>query len=604
MSTNIIKYAIIPACLASSFAASSAAQEGKGCPTDITVSSALPMPCINGATGVLDMAPTAAYAWKAFIALNWPADTKTGRGMPNPAASFGQADGPLVWETLRAKVETYPGNGAAGQAPHGVTLDAKNAPTNGPDFGFDDAPLYVYQPDATRTKDGLIPACPNQADVSRPAWLPLDETTQIGNNQTFAGAAPATDPKGFNSKPQLIRYAVKMNKTAYQNIIANRFWYRDMTLDIGKGTAPIDIAVANGSAATTRARQTGISQDPATPFVNLAPEDDDATAVLTKSAWRPLSATEMSSGRFRTTTVRYYEQTAEAKQPCYREDVWGLVGIHVITYTRGVPWVIWSTFEQADNILNADGKPTEDPDGNVLVPRQDAATSPVLTSDPEQLQPVVTATGPSCDAPGHRLFFRERPDFTGLPKGQICLNQRWHAFPDAMIKTNATAHAAIAKSNPSSVWKYYKLINVQPQPIDIKFVDPNGKNTPASYYLSNSVIETDYSLGNFTGNLVNGVPTNMVAVPAANAAKGPPGTAGTKDDVKIEEYYNTVLLPFQARNLGTLMQPIRMVGCAGCHAYSAGTGRGFSFSIGQNVLMPDPVDAFAASVPRLSNAMQ
>ncbi|KMO22107.1 hypothetical protein SQ03_01580 [Methylobacterium platani JCM 14648] len=567
------------------------------------------MPCIDGATGGLDLAPTAAYAWQTFIALNWPA-SGTGRGTPDANASFGEVDRPLVWETLRAKVETYPGNGAAGQAPHGVTLDAKNNPTNGPDFGFDDAPLYVYQPAATQTKDGLIPACPNQASVSGPAWLPLDETTQIGNNQTFAGAAPATDPKGFNSQPQLIRYAVKMNKTAYQNIVANRFWYRDMTRDIGTGTAPIDIAVANGTAAVQAARQAGqLPSNPATPFVNLAPQNDD-TAVLTKSAWRPLSATEMTSGRFRTTTVRYYEQTAGTKQPCYREDVWGLVGMHVITYTRGVPWVIWSTFEQADNILTSDGKPTEDTNGTPLVPAPTAATTPALTSDPTQLAPVVTAQGPYCTSPGSRLFFRENPNFPGLPSGgNICLDSRWHALPDNMVAANKTAHAAITNANPSSVWQYYKLINVQPTPIDITGIGPSAVSTPASYYLSNSVIETDYSLGNFTGDLVKGVPSNVVQTSTGAATKAASAKAGATADAKTAdpktaEYYNTLLMPFQSNGLGFLRQPIRMGGCAGCHAYSAGTGRDFSFSIGQNVLKPDPVDAFAMPPAMLSNAMR
>ncbi len=67
----------------------------------------------------------------------------------------------------------------------------------------------------------------------------------------------------------------------------------------------------------------------------------------------------------------------------------------------------------------------------------------------------------------------------------------------------------------------------------------------------------------FTGDLKHGVPRNIT------------DTSGV--------YYNTQLLPFQAANLGFLEKPMRMGGCAGCHAFAATIGQDFSFALGDNV---------------------
>ncbi|WP_376962511.1 hypothetical protein ABNQ39_18585 [Azospirillum sp. A26] len=560
--------------------------EGGSCPTTVTVSSTFPTPCINGKTGGAELAPTAAYAWEAFIALNWPAATGS-RGKPDPAKSFGDLSGPTAWETMRAKVELYPGNGSASQAPHGVVLDAGNKPTNGPDYGYEQSPAYYYDPVTTGTKDGLLPACSGQVPTAVPAFVPLDETSQIGNNQTYAGTLSDKDPKGFNKSPQLIRYAVKMNLPVFQNIVSNKYWWNST----GAAT-PLNNALGNAITAIENRSKTGENKQPDDPYVNFVPANAEQVGpgVFVKSAWRPLTNNEVTSGRFRTAPVRYYEKNDQGN-PCYREDVWGLVGMHVITFPPNAPWVIWSTFEQADNILTSDGKPTEDPNGKPLGQMPAAATTPQLTSDPQQLNPVVKALGPYCDNPGQRLFFRENPQRTALPSGgNICLDRRWHALSDEIVAANETAHAAMmsAGKDAAGVWQYYKLINVQPVPVDGASMNLPNVSTTASFYLANAVLETDYSLANFTGNLVNGAPSNVVA--------GPKGT--------LVEYYNTQLFPFEGGNLGFLSKPMQMGGCAGCHGFANNTGRNFSFSLGRNVKTPDPTDAFSVQPALLSNFNQ
>lgn len=549
---------------------SSGMADGPTPPPPIVVDSRIPTVQLDGATGQEPLEFAAPYAWNLFIALNWPAQSGR-RGVAAADEPFGRSTIP-VWETLRSKNELYPGNASQNVGPHGAIIDPDtHKATNPPDYGYEDRPDYLYSPQQVGTDDGHIPACPGQPSVRTPAWISLDETTEIGVNQTFAGVLPASDESGFNGKPQLIRYAVKMNKPVYAQVVGGQYWYA------GKGS-PLDAAAQNFASALAQ----GQSKDPNPPFVNFAPTpkeaDPNLTGIELKTAWRPLTPTEAASGRFFKSKVRYYELNANF--PCYREAEWGLVGMHVISFSSAAPWVIWSTFEQADNILSANGNPMEDVDGRAIAGPLMPPTAPELSSDPNQANPTVVKTGDYCTEPGARLFFRENPTSGTLPAdGNICVNHRWHPIPGKIVAVNAAAHQAIRDyltrhGGVWSPWLYYKLINVQGTPVDAKVINGGEFSTTESYYMANATIETDYSLGMFSGNLVNNVPSYV-----------------TEDG---KPYKNTVLLPFQSAKLGSLEVPLRMGGCGGCHAFAAARlGQDFSFALGDNVVRPEPVDAFA-----------
>jgi hypothetical protein len=537
-------------------------------PPPIRVTPDLPELKNDGKTGQTPVSSAASFAWNALIALNWPASSAAAtRGVPDTSKAFGQPGTP-VWISMRSKVEVYPGNASAAVAPHGVVLDPiTHEPKNGPDYGYGDAPQYLYAA-------GRLKPCAGQPPVNSPALISLDETTEINNNQTFAGAAPATDPQGFNTKPQLIRYAVKMNAKIFSRAVFGQYWYAGN---------PSRLATAMDN--YTRALATGTRDDPKPPFVNYAPEGTASAqeaGLEMKSAWRPLSTTEANSGRFLTATVRYYEQPGGVS--CYREAVWGLVGIHVISFSANAPWVIWSTFEQADNILTADGRRTEDVDGKRLI---DAGppTTPTLSSDPNIVNPKVTKAGDYCSAPGARLYFRENPNYGTLPADDnICVNSRWWASEPIFMKANAEAHNAMAKylgehGVSSSPLMFYKLVGAQGVPVDYDDRARGTFSTATSYHSANATIETDYSLGNFTGNLVNGVPSNVLLTGSTPA-----------------QYINTRLLSFQSNRFD--FSRLRMGGCAGCHGFAAQVGQDFSFAIGNNVTEPEATDAFAKPNPR------
>lgn len=559
--------------------------ESAACNPTIAVAPTLPQPKGDPSTGGVNVCDAAQYAWQTMIALNWAADAKT-RNDPDAGKPFGVGS-PTVWESYRSKVELYPGLGGPTVPPHGVTLNG-GKPSNPETFyGYGRPPKYVYS-EKVGQADGDVKACKGQQPVDRAAWVVLDETTQIGNNQTFAGTLQDDRPTPVNAAPRLIRYGVKMNRDLYVRVVAGEYWYRQ------KGAvAPINVAQDHYK----KQLSAGQTQNPETPYVDLAPRpgpddgsDDGAGAgagITVKTAWRPLTEQETSSGRFVKSTVRYYEDD-EQGTPCWREAEWGLVGMHLVTFTRLAPWGIWSTFEQADNILTADGKRTEDENGAMLIQPNAPPTTPILTSNPGVPDPKVEKTGEYCTNPGNRLYFRENPAYKTLPAdGDVCVNTRWHPIPDTVVKINKAAHDAIRDDQlktgaPPSPWLFYKLVNAQGTPVDYDFRNGGRLSTESSYYLANAVIETDYSLGMFTGDLVKGAPSNVKVETSADGKK------------TATEYFNTRLLPFQQGNAKNLTgSPLRMGGCAGCHGFAATQGTDFSFALlGGNVQEPEAVHPF------------
>ena len=170
--------------------------------------------------------------------------------------------------------------------------------------------------------------------------------------------------------------------------------------------------------------------------------------------------------------------------------------------------------------------------------------------------------------PGPQLNYANVPN-TGLVTGTIKVNTRMHAIPQGIVRVNKEAHQAIASymaahfpKGTRSPWAYYKLVNVQARPID--------KPTPgqtyagadaATYYQSNSTIETDYDLQVFSGQFY------------------PYGaTLGADEGGTL---INTIT-DFNAdgtafKNVAYDSHRFNMGGCMGCHGNAQHGGSDFSF---------------------------
>jgi hypothetical protein len=527
----------------------------------IDVNPALPSDIAGGAPKAT-LQQAAAFAWQEFIALNWPAmaaqrdvaDTSQKFGA-NAGGFFGaQPRNPLVWETFRGKVEIFNviKDAAGGYAPPGYSANAQ-------DLGYntalsDSPPSYSYL-------GSSVPACPGQAAPASPAWINLDETTEIALAQMFAGGPAIQD--SANSSPQLIRYAVKANHVEYEYIADPNNQYYVPSKVKGPATNNKTAYLASPPVA------------PMPPFISFP-----TGTVEIKSAWRPLNNYDQP-GRFHVQTVRFYEKKGGPNHnlPCYFEQQWGLIALHIIQKTPTAPAFIYATFEQADNIRQPNATPVEDPDGNVTQPIPGAApTTPALAYQDSPTAPKVKAMGAFC-TPRNNLYFKDNHSDQGLTGGgAICVNQRYEPIPSDVIAVNNAAHQAITSYNTAngvvnSPWLYYKLVSVQASPFDVSAKSPiDPVHGPAVFYQSNIVVETNYTLQQFQGRISNsaagtGAPTSLGGSPPPNVvtpAPTPPRVVG-----------------------------VNMGGCMGCHGnaqVSAGTD--FSFILAEGVTKkPDTPDA-------------
>ncbi|WP_051953465.1 hypothetical protein [Methylocapsa aurea] len=509
---------------------------------------------VPGGAQNADIATAAAFAWREFFALNWPA-LRGVRETPDTKLPFGQnavAGGPpLVWETMRHKVEIFPARepdniSARFPAPQGFNARL-------PSFGYDAPPAYFYVPAEVGSVDGSVAACPGQTPVAQPAFVNLDETTQIGLDQMYAGVLPANAP-GPNSAPQLIRFMAKGNRAQYIYVLQRDYWYHSPSLALAEQN--FKTAVAS-------------NRPPVQPVV-FFPHG----TIEVKSAWRPLAPGEDAS-RYHTTTVRFYETNNNL--PCYFEAQWALLALHIIHKTPTAPAFVFATFEQADNILAPDGKPVEDADGRIINPQPGAPTEPELTYTDSPTFPHVSVVGGTyCGDTGKRLFFHDIPGNVSLPTGgDICVKQRYHAIPPVIVDANATAHLAIAAYETAnhvanSPWRYYKLVNVQAFPFDKSEIDPpsnpNGRHNAATFFQANGVVETDFTLQNFSGRLSGGASTDF---PAGGV---------------LPNFKNTHL--FSERP--AMVHAFNMGGCQGCHANAQLGGTDFSFILDGNGFQPAP----------------
>jgi hypothetical protein len=253
---------------------------------------------------------------------------------------------------------------------------------------------------------------------------------------------------------------------------------------------------------------------------------------------------------------------------------------------------VFATFEQADNLQTVGGQPVEDRDGKVINPPPGDPTQPKLiyqdgppnpTTPITPTPPFVAIEGTSYCSNGpmdRRLFLQETSTYPALPSGgNICINRRYHDIPPVIVAVNKALHAAIDRYNTQnnvtdSPWGYYKLVNVQAYPFDKSQIDPNdpnGNHNPSTFSQSNSVIETDYTLQNFSGRLA---PTG----PSTDYPK-----SGTAPDFKN-------LHLFAGTSSVRVVKPgaYNMGGCQGCHANAQLGGTDFSFLLDQNSFQQSP----------------
>jgi hypothetical protein len=279
----------------------------------------------GAAASVQDLA---IFAWREFIALNWPSvdPATTGkRGRADTTADFvGVKKGPdgsfplLVWHTYRHKNELFPADGMTD-----ASFDSHN-------------PVYKYK------GPPITPASPGD---TTDLYNNLDETSQIGLCNMFAH----TDIR--------IAYEAKVSRALFDYANANQLTKCD-----NRNNCPALLAAQTKTIANLSSVGGVCSSDPS--IVSL-PCGDAAVAgdagegaIEIKAAWRRLTDTEIAGGRFFTRKIIFYTGTQFVNQ-LYDNAVWGLVALHIIHKTKSFPTYVFATWEQVDDYDDRNNRNSE-----------------------------------------------------------------------------------------------------------------------------------------------------------------------------------------------------------------------------------------------------
>jgi hypothetical protein len=331
-------------------------------------------------------------------------------------------------------------------------------------------------------------------------------------------------------------------------------------------------------------------------------------------------------GGYHAAPIRYYRALDQSGTNFEYIDTCGvLLSLHIIHKTPSAPYFIFATFEHKNNIIGTDGRPTEDANGflnpNAYTTGQTpapppyvypsagptpspgkylvAATGPNVLELPSQFTPgassVTTQTFvPSATSNGGttsttQSYYQntQSSDATleaGNPpdptKSYITVNRRRFSIPSQpIIKVNQDVHSQIATygyNRANNVWLNYKLVNVQWIPAGNQLQKTPGLLygdtslgakpiiAPESFYLSNSLVETNMILSAFSGqfNFSVGDGLSITDFYYANKAYTNNNSGRTASKTLGAPFYN----------IYTKGGPYNMGGCMGCHGNTTVNG--------------------------------
>jgi hypothetical protein len=227
------------------------------------------------------------FAWRAFIALNWPSLTDADhRGMPDRAKAFGDP-GPRVWETYKSRYELFQAgsDGAPVAPPRWATYDALN-------------PCGARVDGRAKTLASFTPFM----DFNQPIFIHgVSGSPLVAQNGTYT------------------RYETRLNETEY-SALSSSGWSQSLNLPDRDHPAQVPA----GSIAVKAAWRILTEAD--TPAIR-------SRYYVVKGANVVDAAKTIAAGHV----------------VCSKADI-ALVGLHIVIRTKRRPQGLWSTFEHVDNV--------------------------------------------------------------------------------------------------------------------------------------------------------------------------------------------------------------------------------------------------------------
>ena len=441
------------------------------------------------------------HAWRLFIAANQPTTATlnkgNGRSEPDPTKSFIYTGGakpqtnPTVWESFYHRSEAFP-------------FYSKTAPSN----PKNSAPTYYFYRESSGNK------LPNT--VKGQHYVNLDENNQVSQNMLYYN--DATNP----NFPVL--FMAKVNDVELEYVWDKAFVLPPKSLEFPH------------------------------PKIN-GPQARTVSTIEVKSAWRRLSDIKDTSTHnlYHQANATYYMGDENNPKPV--QDVFALIGLHIIQKTNNYQTFIFSTFEHVNSVTTKNGVVTDPNIDLSYTSLKYGADSPAVTN----------AYGAySENLPGQSGKTNVRTGYTLPPAGKVPTNR----FPVKRLKTisaevNDVNNAVGALIPDNSVWKNYRLKGVQAVPTSYPI---NNGTVALDYYLANIVIESSQpGVQLFTGKVKNPSAannytfTNSRALPNKGNTNRGPNVSPAPQNGKIGAAKWT------------------MGGCMGCHGVAQQSGQDMSF---------------------------
>ena len=376
------------------------------------------------------------FAWQEFIGLNWDAAPKAA-GSPNP--SSGPADFGKPLDQAPPVFESY-------ADALDVFLPGAVAPH--PWGTVDPSPCAIH---------GMV-ARPGRRVLRMSSIVAPDFDALNGVKQAFPVSGPSwlADREG-----NLVWYQILLDQDEFTYIVANEYYDADRQLQALESGGRIDLPAGVPGGALG--------------------------SIEVKAAWLPIADPARQK--------RYRMQHAivlDADGRCHSVDV-GLVALHIIHKTQSQPTWVWSTFEHVDDAPAAGATPTS----SFVFNRPSCQPSPVPASCVLGRNGVET----SCD-PNKPPAYMPNAYFTPGAACPVYPVQVTHQNPPDPVAATVDAYARelIRAQSPTSVYQYYRLVNVLwasnssdpnagPSP-PLAPVMVNGITPPTTQPVANIVTET------------------------------------------------------------------------------------------------------------------
>ncbi|MBL4673434.1 MAG: hypothetical protein JKX81_14340 [Arenicella sp.] len=296
---------------------------------------------------------------------------------------------------------------------------------------------------------------------------------------------------------------------------------------------------------------------------NTSSYDFPDNVMEVKTAWRRVSdinTANSTPSSYHQAMATYYKAGSDGV-PHVVNEMFALIGVHIILKTANYQQFIFSTFEHVDSV-------TRNGSGTIIDPAYETTYNSLAynngVSDPTVYK--ATATGAyDVNAAGQSGSATNQQTTYNLPlAGTISQSATIVVQPQTITKevndVNNSVTALISGLSASNVWANYRLKGIQ--------AGPTSDQTAEDYYLANIVIESSQpGIQLFTGTLVNG---------------GVPVDGLLTNNRTVDGTYTTPLeygnVSPSAADGGTVAAPTYTVGgCQGCHGAAQQKGRDFSF---------------------------